>query len=364
MTTMCRWLLTVALLTFGLQPSGVVATSADDPPYPGPVWEVDGRAPAERERVEADALRTTLRAGDTTGMMVIVGGRVRFVYGDLAQVSYIASVRKSVVAMLYGKYVDTQLIRLDSTLRDLGIDDRGRLLPLEREATVGDLLAARSAVYHPAANRGDASALAPGRGSVRPGQYFLYNNWDFNALEAILERSTGRSIYDLFSDDLAGPLRLEDWDRTPGAYAAAIRNDTGASDFPAHHLPLSTRDMARLGYLMLRGGRWEQRQMISADWVRQITTVVTPADEVARTSPFIPGMAYGKLWWILSGPPFRGTAFEGAFTATGAYGQFITVIPKLDAVVAHKTLAPSARNVPADVYVNRILPQVVALLRP
>lgn len=199
--------------------------------------------------------------------------------------------------MLYGKYVDTRSIRLDSTLRDLGIDDQGHLLPVEREATVGDLLAARSGVYHPAANRGDASALAPARGSVRPGQYFLYN-------------------------------------------------------------------MARLGYLIVRGGRWEQRQVIPADWVHQITTVVTPADEVARTSPFTPGVAYGKLWWILSGSPFRGTTLEGAFTATGAYGQFITVIPTLDAVVAHKTLAPSASNVPADVYVTRILPQVVALLRP
>ena len=93
-------------------------------------------------------------------------------------------------------------------------------------------------------------------------------------------------------------------------------------------------------------------------------TVVTSADEVARTSPFIPGLAYGHLWWILSGPPFRGGPLEGAFTASGAYGQFMTVIPRWDVVVAHKTLAPSARNVPADVYFNRILPQAIALIRP
>jgi CubicO group peptidase (beta-lactamase class C family) len=344
--------------------SGCSTTRAEEPVYPGSSWESDRNAAPAYAQGRADALTATLRAGDTTGMMVVVGGRVRFAYGDTTQVSYIASVRKSVVAMLYGNHVETQEVRLNSTLRDLGIDDRGQLLPVERQATVGDLLAARSGVYHPAANLGDASAMAPPRGSVRPGRYFLYNNWDFNVLETILEKATGRSLYDLFSDDLAAPLRLEDWNHLPGAYAEAIRNDTGASDFPAHHLLLSTRDMARLGYLMLRRGRWEQRQVIPADWVHTITSVVTPAEEVARTSPFVPGVAYGNLWWILSGSPFRGTVLAGAFTATGAYGQYITVIPQLDTVVAHKTMAPSGRNVPADVYINRILPQVVELLLP
>jgi CubicO group peptidase (beta-lactamase class C family) len=255
-------------------------------------------------------------------------------------------------------------VTLSSTLRGLGIDDRGGLVPREREATVDDLLAARSGVYHRAANLGDASDRAPARGSVEHGRYFLYNNWDFNALEAILEQRTGRTIHELFTEDLARPLAMEDWDATPGAYAAYVRNDTGASDFPAHHLPLSTRDMARLGYLMLRGGRWHDRQVLTADWVRRLTSIVTPADEVARTSPFVGGLAYGRLWWILDGPPFRGTALEGAYTASGAAGQFIAVVPRLDAVIAHKVQAPSARNVPADVYLTRILPQAIALLEP
>jgi CubicO group peptidase (beta-lactamase class C family) len=329
--------------------------------FPGATWTSsdDARSPAAAAR--RDQLVATLRGGDTSAMLIVVGGRVRFSSGDVAEASYIASARKSVVAMLYGKYVASGTVHLGDSLRTLGLDDKGGLLPGEREATIGDLLAARSGVYHPAANLGDASDRAPARGSVTHGHYFLYNNWDFNALEAILERATGRAIYDVFTADVALPLELEDWNRTPGAYAAYIRNDTGASDFPAHHLVLSTRDMARLGYLMLRRGRWRDRQVVPADWVRRISSVVTPADEVARTSPFVPGLAYGNLWWILDGPPFRGTPLAGAYTASGAYGQFITVVPRLDAVVVHKTVAPSARNVPADVYFARILPQAIAL---
>jgi CubicO group peptidase (beta-lactamase class C family) len=324
--------------------------------YPGREWAVAARP--------SEPLTQTLRAGDTTAMMVVVGGRVVYSYGDVAEVSYLASARKSIVAMLYGKYVASGVVRLNSTLRELDIDDKGGLLPREREATVGDLLTARSGVYHPAANLGDASSRAPARGSVRHGRYFLYNNWDFNALETILERRTGRPLYELFTEDLATPLQFQDWNPAPGAYAAAIRNDTGASDFPAHHLVLSTRDMARLGYLMLRRGRWEDRQVVPEEWVRRITATRTSAAEVMRTSPFIPGLGYGHLWWILDGPPFRGTALAGAYTASGAYGQFITVVPRLDLVVAHKTAAPSSLNVPPDVYFSRILPLAVAAARP
>lgn len=350
---------TVAALLVSLP----IAAGSERTVFPGRDWEVSQNQAVVR-RGRADDLTTTLRAGDTTAMLVIVGGRVIFSYGDLAQVSYIASARKSVVAMLYGKYVVSGAIRLRTTLRELDLNDKGGLLPIEREATVGDLLAARSGVYHPAANLGDASSRAPARGSVTPGRYFLYNNWDFNALETILERRTGRSIYELFSDDLALPLGFQDWNRAAGAYADAIRNDTGASDLPAHHLLLSTRDMARLGYLMLRQGRWENRQVMPASWIRRITSVRTPWNEVMRTSPFVAGLGYGNLWWILDGPPFSKTALDGAYTASGAYGQFITVVPRRDLVVAHKTLAPSSRNVPPEVYFGRILPQAVALVEP
>jgi CubicO group peptidase (beta-lactamase class C family) len=350
------------LLTMGSMLRGalVVATVAA-PHYPGASWDWLPRpaSPVFRER-EA-ALTATLRAGDTSAMLIVVGGRIAYGYGDVAEVSYLASARKSVVAMLYGPAVATGTVDLASTLAALGIDDRGGLLPREREATVADLLAARSGVYHRAANLGDASDRAPARGSVAPGAYFLYNNWDFNALGAILERRTGRSIYALIGETLAAPLGMEDWDGRPNAYAAYVRNDTGASDFPAHHIPLSTRDMARLGYLMLRGGRWRDRQVLDEAWVRRISSVTTPAGEVARTSPFVDGLGYGWLWWTFDGPRFRGTPLDGACTASGAAGQFITIVPRLDAVIVHKVVAPSARNVPAEVYIGTILPRAAAL---
>jgi CubicO group peptidase (beta-lactamase class C family) len=345
-----------SLLRVALVLAGLAA-----PHYPGASWDWLPRPSTPTFAEREAALTATLRAGDTSALLVVVGGRIAYGYGDVAEVSYLASARTSVVAMLYGPQVARGTIALSSTLAALGVDDRGGLLPREREATVADLLAARSGVYHRAANLGDASDRAPARGSVQPGSHFLYNNWDFNALEGILERRTGRSVYALIAEQLAEPLQMEDWDRRPDAYAAYVRNDTGASDFPAHHIPMSTRDMARLGHVMLRGGRWRDRQVLDAAWVRRIASVATPADEVARTSPFVDGLGYGWLWWTLVGARFRGTPLEGAYTASGAAGQFITVVPRLDAVIVHKTVAPSARNVPADVYVATILPRAAAV---
>jgi len=329
--------------------------------FPGKEWARIDAPSAGTTAARLEALRAILGGGQTTGMMVVVGGRAVFEYGNTAEVSYIASCRKSVISMLYGKYVTNRTIPLTKTLRELGVDDKGGLLPSELDATVGDLLSARSGVYHPAANLGDASDRAPARGSVRHGAYFLYNNWDFNVLGAILERETKRSVYALFSTDIAAPLGLQDWNAAPGAYADAVRNDTGLSEWPAHHFVLSTRDMARVGYLMLRKGRWNETQVIPEAWVARSTGVVTPAAEVARTSPFISGLGYGYLWWTFDPVQYAGSPLAGAYTASGSYGQFITVVPRLDLVVAHKTAVPPARNVTNEQYFSTILPQVLKL---
>ncbi len=313
---------------------------------------------AAEERPGWDAAERRVATFQTTAVLVLVGGEPAWSRGDVTAVSYLASARKSVMSMLYGPAVARGEIDLDATLAQIGIDDIEGLSPLERTATIRDLLRARSGIYHPAANAGDASDLAPARGSVRPGERFLYNNWDFNALGTIFERTTGRGVYQAFTQDLAGPLGLRDW--LPDLQQ--VRNDTGRSSHPAHHFGLSTRDMAALGRLMVQDGIWEGRAVLPPGWVALTTAASTRAEEVARTSPFIPGLGYGYLWWVFDDPRW-GDALEGAYTASGAYGQFITVIPKFDAVIAHKTAVPPPRNVPAEAYFTAILPAIVAALQ-
>jgi CubicO group peptidase (beta-lactamase class C family) len=321
---------------------------------PDTEWE-SGAAPRP---AAISPLKRLLAGADTTGMMVIHEGRCIFESGDVRESTYLASARKSLVSMTYGPAVARGEIDLDATLESIGFDDDRGLLPRERTARIRDLLTARSGVYHPAANLGDATDRAPPRGSVAPGSYFLYNNWDFNALGAIYSRSTGRDLYDGFEQDLARPLGMKDWRRD----AQAVRNDTRASRHPVQHFVLSTRDMARLGLVMLRHGEWNGARVLDRAWVRRTTTPVTAAAEVARTSPFVAGLGYAYLWWTFDAAGGWPRSLARGYTASGAAGQFITVLPELDLVVAHKVAAPSTRNVSAEQYLYGILPAAVALV--
>ena len=352
---------TVARFLSAAEASRHIAPAGQDSIFPDSAWPVvRDLAAAGYDPARFDSLRARVAAEGTSAMLVVAGGRVVFEYGDVARATYLASARKSVVSMLYGRHVAAGAVRLGATLASLDVDDLGGLLPLERATTVNDVLTARSGVYHPAANLGDASAMAPPRGSVRPGSYFLYNNWDFNVLGTILERATRADLHDLMERDLARPLGFQDWVRAD----QPKRNDTGASRHPAHHMVLSTRDMARLGYCMLRGGRWRAVQVVPEDWVARTTRIVTPAAEVARTSPFDPRLGYGYLWWVVDPTAAarpQGDAWAGAYTASGSYGQYITVLPAIDVVVAHKVFAPPqpTRQVRIDAYIDRILPLVI-----
>jgi CubicO group peptidase (beta-lactamase class C family) len=304
--------------------------------FPGATWEQN--LSSLSPKIISD-VNTFVRTLETTGLMVVKSGMVVLEYGDVAEVSYIASVRKSVLSMLYGPYVNNGMIRLDATLKELGMSDVGELMPIEEQAKVIDLITARSGVYHSASNDGDLLEYAPERGSQEPGSYWLYNNWDFNAAGAVFERMTGQGIYDALLNDLAIPIGMQDFDRERQQKDEMPET----SQYPAYTMWLSTQDMARLGYLMLRDGRWRDRQIIPADWVRRSTKVVIPFSEqhpeFMQSGPF----GYGYMWWVWDGS-FATGPYKGAYTASGAHGQWITVLPELDMVVAHKTFWSSTED--------------------
>jgi CubicO group peptidase (beta-lactamase class C family) len=333
--------LMLSALLFGSRASA----QSVDPIFPGAAWESVwpstqalqdyGWQPAGLRR----AWRFVRDSANTTGLVVIDRGRVVLEFGDVSGLSYVASVRKSILAMLYGKYVEDGTIDLELTLHDLGMDDIGGLLDIEKQAKVRHLVTARSGVYHPASYSGDDLAEAPERGSQQPGQYMLYSNWDFNAAGAVFEQLTGVNIYDAIEAQLALPLEFQDWDRS----AQHKDGDLDVSQYPAYPIWISTRDMARIGYLMLREGRWGDEQLISREWVERISSIVTPLEEMNPVRRRDGYFGYGYMWWIWDGPRAVGP-FKDAYTARGAWGQWITVLPAVDLVIAHKTNSVYART--------------------
>lgn len=84
---------------------------------------------------------------------------------------------------------------------------------------------------------------------------------------------------------------------------------------------VSAADHARFGLLMLRHGRWGDRQLVSREWIHEAT----------RPSPVKPD--YGYLWWLNSGRKAIPAAPESAFWAAGFGGHFIYVDREHDLVV-------------------------------
>lgn len=274
---------------------------------------------------------------ETTSMLVLENGKVVFEYGDVSEISYLASARKSILSMLYGKYVENGSIDLQQTIGEFGIDEDDGLLPIEKQATIENLITARSGVFHQPANGGYDTNNLKKRGSVQPGEYFLYNNWDFNAAGYVLEKTSGNSVYEELEQQLAIPLGFQDWNIENQSRSI----DKSKSRYSAYHMHLSTRDMAKIGQLMLQEGQWNGKQLISKEWIRKMTTPVTPKDTLnARYGRDVSTplqQSYGYMWWLFE-RCYDNPDFEGAYTADGAFGHFITVIPKRNVVVIHKTV--------------------------
>lgn len=286
--------------------------------------------------------RYIIDSTNITGLVIVHKGKIVLEYGDIQENSYIASCRKSVLALLFGKYVENGTINLNKTLGELGINDVSELLPIEKKATIKDIISARSGVYLNGSNGGDFRRFAPKRGSVTPDSHWLYSNWDFNVAGYIFEQETKHNIYDDIESQLVIPLQMQDWDRS-----LQIKNgNTNTSKFLAYHMWFSTRDMARIGLLMLRKGKWNDQQVIPEKWVNEVITQRTSYQEAQKSVPLLKedglDLGYGYMWWLIENT--NDYRLKNAYSAQGALGQNITVYPEIDVVLAYKTKSDYRRR--------------------
>ncbi len=255
------------------------------------------------------------------GFLLIADGAIVSSWGDVESRFPCASIRKPFLGALYGIHVAEGRIDPRSSLARLGIDDiEPALTAAEKEATILDLLTARSGVYHTAAFESESSMRArPERGSHAHGTFWYYNNWDFNALATIFEKRTGTRLFEEFERRIARPIGMEDFRAERHGYYLYERD---RSEHPAYLFRMNALDMARFGQLYLDRGRWRGRQVVPENWVAESTREHTRASD---------DDGFGYLWWLL-GDEFRE---YGAFAAEGAGTQLIVVMPKINAVFVH-----------------------------
>jgi CubicO group peptidase (beta-lactamase class C family) len=335
-----------ALLTLLAAGAGFARAAPPAAVWPGTTWA--RREPADSgwsaaALAEADAQARLL---GSDAVLVVHRGAIVHAYGKIAQPWNLFSVRKSVLSMLYGIH----RVPVDSTLAELKIDDIGGLSDSEKTATVLQLLQARSGIYHPAAYEPlSMKQRRPERGSHAPGTFWFYNNWDFNALGTIFRQRTGLTVFEALDRSLAQPLQFEDFRVAEHTHWHAEK----ASEHPAYLIDLSARDLARLGLLMARGGRWNDREIVPADWVAESTRVHSTATHG--------WLGYGLLWWIpLRAYPFWSRNPGDVFFGDGNFGQMVFVDRARDLVIVHRTDGPAFIRRPIDS--ERVAPLLERLL--
>lgn len=174
------------------------------------------------------------------------------------------------------------------------------------------------------------TAFALDRPMVRePGTTFNYGGGNPYLLSALINQKSGRSAQDFAMKELFLPLGIKS--------AAWGRNDVQGVTDGQSGLFLTPHDMARFGYLYLRNGQWEGKQIIPSSWVERAREgkVITPR-----------GYHYANLWWSLPG--------RGAFMARGRHSQLILVIPRLDVVAVMTGVLPDTEFYPVAELIDEI----------
>ena len=157
-----------------------------------------------------------------------------------------------------------------------------------------------------------------------PGTFFWYNSMGTYMLSAIVQKVTGEKVIDYLTPRLFEPLAIEGatWQESPQGI------NTGGWG-----LYLKTEDLAKMGQLILQGGKWNGQQLISSEWIAEATAKhidCRPAgmrpEQInfkVEDSDWLQGYCY-QMW----------RCRHGAVRADGANGQYIIVMPEQNAVIA------------------------------
>ena len=148
-----------------------------------------------------------------------------------------------------------------------------------------------------------------------PGEVFVYSSGAAQLLSGLIKQATGLHVPEYAEAHLFNPIGIHryHWKRDPESFA-----DTEGG------LYLTAEDLARFGYLFLRGGIWDGKRILAEGWVAESTARKT--EDVAPGDPE-QNRGYGYQWWRLEEP-----GDTPVIAGLGYGGQYLVIIPERDLV--------------------------------
>jgi uncharacterized protein (TIGR03437 family) len=304
-------------------------------PLPGAVapWPTDGWAQSSPE--EQGINSALLQAGDAYvrsqcptrySFLVVRNGYLVWeqYYHGMSRDRYadVMSISKSILSLLIGQALDNGRIEsLDRKMADYfpeyfsaSTDTRKRQITLRQMLTM-----TAGFQWDEVATGNDWVASKDWYKFVidlpiaaNPGDVFDYNTGLSHLLAGVLSRASGQSALAVGAQNLFEPLGISNfrWDTDPrGNYVGGF------------HMYFTSGDLAKFGYLALRQGFWEDRQLVSRSWIEDSTSFhISYASDVTIGD-------YGYHWWV------RPQWGYNAYMAAGYGGQYIFVVPGLDLIM-------------------------------
>ncbi len=246
------------------------------------------------------------------------------------------SVSKSILGLAVAKAIELGFLNGTNESITKYIPELAKRNEDFNKITIGDLLKMRSGIkyshktsfpwlnrdnvmtyYHPNLRK---VAVKNTKIDNLPDQEFVYNNYNPLLLGLIMERATEMNLSKFIEEHI--------WTKIGAEFQARWSTDEKNFEKMESGFMAAPIDLAKIGRLMLKEGKYMENQILSQDLLREFTA---PKSEMKVFEDRIWG--YGHSWWSLPDG-----SQKPSIMANGHMGQFIFINPKTNYIIIRNGL--------------------------
>lgn len=364
-------LIAIISITFILSDIPVFAAS-QKMVFPGERWQ---EATPESQGVDSAKLAAAVSyLKDNSGsdgvneLVIIRNGRLIWKGSNIDKKHGVWSLTKSFTSTVLGLLIDDGKTTLDTRAKDY-VPAMAAVYP---EITLRHFTTMTSGYYAVGDEPRGTYRHGPSRTPFKPGAKPLfeppgshYAYWDsaMNQFANVLTRIADEPIEELFKRRIADPIGMDrskwDWGDFGKVDGIVVNGGSGNN---GKHMLISARELARFGLLFLNRGKWNGKQLISAEWVDMATRSQVPLSiSLGKFSAADGRGTYGFNWWVNGIKPDGRRKWPdapiGAYSASGYNNNDMFIIPEWNMVIVR--LGLDQKDVPiSDATYNAFLKKI------
>lgn len=149
----------------------------------------------------------------------------------------------------------------------------------------------------------------------KPGEYFLYTNPPVYLMSYIMQQATGKKILDYAKEKFFDPMNIKN---------VTWKESEQGINMGCTGVEIDAYDLLKIGNLLLNHGKYNGKQLINSEWVKQMTSIQVLTPSMYDEKRVLPKYAYGYNLWICK---------NGNYYCDGTDGQYLIIIPDRKVVI-------------------------------